>query len=167
MVLVRMIRPVPCCLPSVVAVSTESDSSCPRVGMALVAERRIVIMPRSLCTELSAIGSVDAYVGTQHSVPIAMAAAPRTCWIGSIMAGCAILNVPPGLLTVIGQPREGRVAQWDTGVALMTVVAEGAAVVASCAVCILAFGIETMRELVVQFVDLAAGIITPMTVEAE
>lgn len=74
-------------------VAAETITGQTGAGVALIAERTIVIMPVTLGIELTAFDAMNYRIGSSDTIEIDMTTATRTGWIATIMTDGTVFNI--------------------------------------------------------------------------
>lgn len=117
-----------------------------------------------MTAEKGSAAGMESLVGSSNTVGVAMASDAGGIIV--LMAGSAVLRIPPGGLTVSGLPdREGMI-QRDAQLSEMAIVTELFSLMAGCAIERFNRRIETMGKTIIQFMNGTADIIPAMALYA-
>ena len=133
--------------------------------MALVTIVAVVVMPCSLVVELTRVAVVDTVIGPPHSVKVAMTSPPGTGRVARIMTRGAVFNIVPGEATVISYPGSCRMSQRHAVVGIVAVNTEPVSLMAATTVSLLRGRLQPVRKLIVQIVNIACQIVSPMALQ--
>jgi hypothetical protein len=134
--------------------------------MTLIAKIAGVFVPRTFAFEATYIPGMNHRIGSQHAIEIPMTARPCTRRVTGVVTRFAVFRVTFCGAAVIRQPAHAGVVQRYPVEPVMAIAAEQARIMTAVTLGVLAARIQTVGEGVIQVVNPALEIVSPVTIEA-
>ncbi len=145
-------------------IATKTLAGQASVLMALETHVAGVIMPGPFRLEPTKVPGMNRVIRSNQTVAVPVASGAGAGGIGRVVTGGTDFDIGFGRTFVIDPPGARRVIQWHAPSLFVAVVTEILAIVATVAIGRFALGVKTMRKVIVQLVNLAAQVVTPMAI---
>ncbi len=149
-----------------VTVSAEAYTGLVAVGMALITIVPKVAVPAPATLKQRRIGGMDTRVGPSDTVVITVTAPATAGGLAALVTGSTVFHIPPRRLAVILPPRKQRVIHRHPYFLFVAINAKARGLVALLTVSLFAGCFQTVREPIVQVVDVPLEVISEMALQA-